>query len=100
MPSIELQGGRSCFSWGAATSLLLFLFFLGPIEAQSQQPPVPTPPAAPGKPDLPPLPAPPANRLTVQPAFSVVIDAAHGGANTGARIASNVVEKDVTLALS
>jgi N-acetylmuramoyl-L-alanine amidase len=36
----------------------------------------------------------------VQPAFSVVLDAAHGGANTGARIASNLAEKDLTLALS
>jgi len=36
----------------------------------------------------------------VQPAFSVVIDAAHGGANTGARLAGNTLEKDITLALS
>jgi N-acetylmuramoyl-L-alanine amidase len=36
----------------------------------------------------------------VQPAFSVAIDAAHGGANDGARIAGNVIEKDITLDLS
>jgi N-acetylmuramoyl-L-alanine amidase len=36
----------------------------------------------------------------VQPAFSVVIDAAHGGANTGARIAADSIEKNITLALS
>ncbi len=100
MPSIELRGGRSCSYREAATSLILFLLLLGAVEAQAQQPPVPTPPVAPGKPDLPPLPAPPANHLTVQPAFSVVIDAAHGGSNTGARIASNIAEKDITLALS
>lgn len=36
----------------------------------------------------------------MQPAFSVVLDAAHGGAHTGARIASDLAEKDLTLALS
>ena len=100
MPSIELRDGRSCSSRGVATSLILFLLFLGSIEARPQQPPVPSPPVAPSKTDLPPLPAPPANHLTVQPAFSVVIDAAHGGTNTGARIASNIAEKDITLALA
>jgi N-acetylmuramoyl-L-alanine amidase len=55
---------------------------------------------APGKPDLPPLPAPPINHLAVQPAFSVVIDPAHGGANTGARIASNLLEKEITLGIA
>jgi N-acetylmuramoyl-L-alanine amidase len=104
MPSIEVRGGRSRFARGATTTLALSLLFMGSAAAQAQQPastpPVPTPPAVPGKPDLPPLPAPPTNHLAVQPAFSVVIDAAHGGANTGARIASNLVEKDITLALS
>ena len=100
MPSIELRGGRSCFSRGTTTALVLCLSFLASVETHSQQTSLPAPPAAPGKPDLPPLPAPPANRLTVQPAFSVVIDAAHGGANTGARVSSNLVEKDITLALS
>jgi N-acetylmuramoyl-L-alanine amidase len=68
--------------------------------ALSQQSPVPAPPPASGKPELPTLPPPPANRLIVQPAFSVVIDAAHGGANTGARIDSNSLEKNVALAIS
>jgi len=36
----------------------------------------------------------------VQPAFAVVIDAAHGGADTGARISNSILEKDITLALS
>src|SRR5277367_665074 len=81
---------------------LAFLAFIVclPVSVLAQQPPAPTPPLPPGKPDLPPLPAPPTNRLSVQPAFSVVIDAAHGGPNTGARIAENLLEKDVTLALS
>ena len=88
-----------------AAALILCLSLLGSASAQSQQPaasklPVPTPPAAPGKPDLPPLPSPPSQHLTVEPAFSVVLDAAHGGANVGARIASNLLEKDITLSLS
>jgi N-acetylmuramoyl-L-alanine amidase len=49
---------------------------------------------------LPALPAPPINRISVQPAFVVVVDAAHGGAETGARLSSNALEKDITLALS
>src|SRR5208282_6294497 len=77
-------------------ALLSLVFF----SAAAQQPPVPTPPLPPGKPDLPPLPAPPANRMSVQPAFSVVIDAAHGGTDTGARITSSLIEKDITLALA
>jgi N-acetylmuramoyl-L-alanine amidase len=36
----------------------------------------------------------------VQPAFLVVLDAAHGGSDTGARFAATVLEKDLTLAFS
>jgi N-acetylmuramoyl-L-alanine amidase len=99
MPSTEVRRHESCRYRSMATPLILCLCFLGSLDAHSQQPPAP-PPVAPGKPDLPPLPAPPTSHLTVQPAFSVVIDAAHGGANTGARIPGNVIEKDITLALS
>ena len=91
----RLHRGRS-----TALNLCLVLLWGGFANAQSQPPPVPTPPVAPGKPDLPPLPAPSANHLTVQPAFLVVVDAAHGGPNTGARIAPKAIEKDITLALS
>ena len=66
----------------------------------AQQPPVPTPPPPPERPDLPALPAPPVNRISVQPAFLVVIDPAHGGADTGARLSNNALEKDITLGLS
>jgi N-acetylmuramoyl-L-alanine amidase len=106
MPSIDFRGRRSRFYRSTATILVvLCLWFLGLVDARSQQPlapalPAPIPPVAPGKPNFPPLPAPPTDHLIVQPAFSVVIDAAHGGANTGARISGNVVEKDITLALS
>jgi len=100
MPSIELRSRGWCIPFCPAAALMLFLALLATANAMAQQPPVPTPPLPPGKPDLPPLPGPPANRQSVQPAFSVVIDAAHGGANTGARIADNLLEKDITLALS
>jgi N-acetylmuramoyl-L-alanine amidase len=35
-----------------------------------------------------------------QPRFLVVLDAAHGGDNTGARISDSLIEKDIVLALS
>jgi N-acetylmuramoyl-L-alanine amidase len=75
----------------------LSLVFVQPSTVFAQQPPAVPPP--PGKPDLPALPPPPKNP-SVQPAFSVVIDAAHGGANTGARIAANLLESDLNLALA
>jgi N-acetylmuramoyl-L-alanine amidase len=81
-------------------ALILFVAFHAWGALKAQQPPVPAPPVAPGKPELPPIPTPPASGLAVQPAFSVVIDAAHGGANTGARIAADSIEKNITLALS
>jgi N-acetylmuramoyl-L-alanine amidase len=99
MPWIEVRGGSQPLRF-AAVALILCVTSPPVAGALPQQSPVPAPPVAPGKPDLPSLPPPPANRLLVQPAFSVVIDAAHGGANTGARIDSNSLEKDVALALS
>jgi N-acetylmuramoyl-L-alanine amidase len=41
--------------------------------------------------------APPAQ---IQPKFVVVLDAAHGGADTGAHLQNGVMEKEITLALS
>jgi N-acetylmuramoyl-L-alanine amidase len=80
--------------------LVLVLVYGASASAQSQQ----SPPLPPGKPDLPALPGPPPNSLPnsliVQPAFSVVIDPAHGGADTGARINPTSPEKDLTLALA
>src|SRR5277367_4243391 len=81
-------------------ALILFVAFHAWDTLKAQQPAVPAPPVAPGKPELPPIPTPPASGLAVQPAFSVVIDAAHGGANTGARISADSIEKNITLALS
>jgi len=89
---------------GLLSGIITFAALAG---AQPQQSPPPTPPIAP-KADLPPIPAPPSNTPIVQPAFSVVIDAAHGGADTGARFSTNPaagsggnsLEKDITLALA
>jgi N-acetylmuramoyl-L-alanine amidase len=49
----------------------------------------------PQQPALPPRAAP-----AVQPQFVIVLDAAHGGADTGAHLASHLDEKDLVLALS
>lgn len=54
--------------------------------------------APPQAPALPVIPAPPPSG--VQPRFVVVLDAAHGGSDTGAKLSDGILEKDVTLALS
>jgi N-acetylmuramoyl-L-alanine amidase len=68
-----------------------------PAPAQQQQ----QPPAAasPQEPTPNPLPA-PAVIPPQRPAFVVILDPGHGGADNGARGASGVVEKDVALALA
>ena len=43
---------------------------------------------------------PPRSSATVQPQFLIVLDAAHGGTDTGAHLASHLDEKDLVLALS
>jgi N-acetylmuramoyl-L-alanine amidase len=60
---------------------------------------------APPNPALPPTPAsapqvPASATAPVQPAFVVVIDAAHGGTDTGAHLGNSLEEKDVTLAVA
>ena len=42
----------------------------------------------------------PARRPTQPPSVTVIIDPGHGGSDTGARIAPNVLEKDLTLSLA
>ena len=60
----------------------------------------PAPPQLPQAPAVPSVPAPaPANPVQ-PPRFLVVLDAAHGGSDTGARIGNGVLEKDITLTLS
>jgi N-acetylmuramoyl-L-alanine amidase len=50
------------------------------------------------QPALPQLPSTPVP--SAQPRFVVVLDAAHGGSDTGARLSDKLLEKNVTLALS
>lgn len=62
-----------------------------------------TPPAPANTPVMPasPVPAPPAPFAPpVTPRFLILVDAAHGGTNTGARLASGLLEKDLTLDLT
>jgi N-acetylmuramoyl-L-alanine amidase len=54
-------------------------------------------------PPLPPVPAPGASRAAapqVTPHFLVLLDAAHGGSDTGARLTPSLLEKDLTLDLT
>jgi N-acetylmuramoyl-L-alanine amidase len=63
---------------------------------QAQQAPRPAPP-----PPVPPTPAlPPPAAPKVAPRFLVVLDPAHGGSDTGARISDQLLEKDIALSLS
>lgn len=76
----------------------------GPLEpgaswAQTEPAPPPPPPQAPVSPSLPPIIATPENTPTAPP-LTVVLDAAHGGADNGARGANGISEKDVVLALA
>jgi len=72
---------------------------LAAMASGAQQSPPPVHPLPPG-PAVPAIPA-PVNPPGVQPPrFLVVIDAAHGGNDIGARIESGVLEKDVTLGLA
>jgi N-acetylmuramoyl-L-alanine amidase len=82
---------RSCLNL-----ILLSPFLLAAGQTQQTPPPAPAtlPPAAPA----PAVPAPAVPN--VAPRFLVVLDAAHGGDDTGARITENLLEKDITLSLS
>jgi N-acetylmuramoyl-L-alanine amidase len=77
---------------------LLPLLLLG--RQQAQQTPQPAP-ALPGQAPPAPTPSiPPPTPPSVTPRFLVVLDAAHGGTDTGARISNNILEKDITLSLT
>ena len=68
-------------------------FILVPLLAGAQTTPPPPPPPAP----------PPAQPSVVKPSpprFGVVIDAAHGGSDSGARLSDHQLEKDLVLTLS
>jgi N-acetylmuramoyl-L-alanine amidase len=80
--------------WTEAAALLSFVVTAA-APGQNATPP-PAAPQAPGS--APQLPASPA--APVQAAFVVVLDAAHGGTDTGAHLGNNLEEKDVTLAVA
>jgi N-acetylmuramoyl-L-alanine amidase len=61
---------------------------------------VQTPPTPAKAPALPPVPAAPASAPQVAPRFLVLLDAAHGGSDTGARLTPALLETDLTLDLS
>jgi N-acetylmuramoyl-L-alanine amidase len=73
-------------------SLALTVLF-APLLAAGQASPKPAPP---------PVPAPSAPAPVARPSarFAVVIDAAHGGSDSGARLSDHLLEKDLTLNLS
>lgn len=113
-----MESGVASLSFGCGLGWLLASFrqtarlaplFAGAALAWSQQPPPPIPPPPPGRPSLPPVPLAPGSRQptiqnpirnSVQAAFSVLIDPAHGGDDVGARIGGSLLEKDVTLGFS
>ena len=70
--------------WIERGRALALALLLAPLPAGAQSPSQPSAPA----------PARPA------PRFAVVIDAAHGGSDTGARLSDRVLEKDLALTLS
>jgi N-acetylmuramoyl-L-alanine amidase len=74
---------RACLATG---------FILAPLLAGAQTTPPPPPPPAP----------PPAQPSVLKPTarFGVVIDAAHGGSDNGARLSDHLLEKDLVLTLS
>lgn len=69
--------------WIEAAALLGLLAGMGQAPQQSMPPVVPAPTAPP-----------------IEPRYVVVLDAAHGGSDTGAKLGGGVLEKDVTLALA
>ncbi len=73
-----------------------------PAPAPPPQTPAPAPQtAAPKQQPATPTPSPtPAAPAAAKPAYIVVIDAAHGGDDTGAAMGPKILEKDITLALS
>lgn len=73
----------------------LFLVLPSLLVGQSTAPPTPRPmPSAPA----PTMPAPPPPQISLE--YTVLLDAAHGGSNTGARLSPTLLEKDVTLDLA
>lgn len=83
--------------WTEALATLSLLSGMGLAQTTAQPPAKGPLPQAPG---LPPVGAPAPMAPVQPPAFVVVLDAAHGGSDTGARLGSGALEKDVTLELA
>jgi N-acetylmuramoyl-L-alanine amidase len=81
--------------WIEVTAALVFAAMAS--GTQQNPPPVQELPQGPGMPSLPPPVGPPGVQ---PPRFLVVIDAAHGGNDIGARIGEGTLEKEVTLGLA
>ncbi len=81
---IEERAIRACF----VPALVLATLLTPALRSHAQQPLAP------------PAPAPPAPSVRSAARFVVVIDAAHGGTDAGARLSDKLPEKDLVLALS
>jgi N-acetylmuramoyl-L-alanine amidase len=68
-----------------------------PATSQAQPPPAVQMPQSPG---MPAVPAPVIPQPMQPPPFVVVVDAAHGGSDTGARLSGGVEEKEITLGIA
>lgn len=97
-PEIRVQLARfsvyktSVFGTFLRAFSLLFCVVFAPFSPAQQAPAIPTAPL--------PRALPAAPMPSVQPRFSVVLDAAHGGSDTGARLSDKLLEKDIVLSLS
>ena len=80
--------------WIEAAALAMAAMTAG---AQQQNPPATPLPRGPAVPTVPAPAAPPA---TQPPPFIVVVDAAHGGSDVGAKMSSGALEKDIVLGLA
>lgn len=79
---------------------LAALCLAAPLLVAAQAMPATPAPKAQAMPALPAPPIPPPATPQVAPRFQVLIDAAHGGSDTGARLTSELLEKNLTLDLS
>jgi len=84
--------------WIEAAALVVAVAMAGYAHSSSFSQ-IPQAPQLPQAPPIPPMSTPTAS-AQIQQRFLVVVDAAHGGNDIGARIGNGVLEKDITLGLS
>jgi N-acetylmuramoyl-L-alanine amidase len=87
--------GRACAALGLSAAALLGGALAAMAQLPSNDPAKTTIPATPAPPA-----APPSAVVRAAPHFGVVLDAAHGGADGGARLSDHQMEKELVLALS